>query len=51
MLDFQVTVLAVTLQLLNMIHTCSEGAKIWSSLSVESQEVLRPHLTSRLAEF
>ncbi len=25
----------------------SEGYKIWNSLSTESQEVLRPHLTSR----
>lgn len=30
-----------------IVWTCSEGSRIWSTLSAESQEVLRPHLTSR----
>ena len=30
-----------------LFATLSEGARIWSRISVDCQEVLRPHLSSR----
>ena len=39
--------LARTANFMSFLHWCSEGAKIWSNLSAESQEVLRPQLNSR----